>query len=221
MKRVGLFVIIITFPSFLSAETIFLKDGNVINGTIIEQNEDLILVQTNLGNLSIRKATIDRIDFSKTNIPTEIDRTQKKVNNSAFLFRPLATILSAALGFTDFVFEGQTSFSRFFTINAIAEIGSVEEIFVFALNIGPQINMLGQYLNGPYIGIYPGFSRATDFYDAYTFFTLMFELGYQGVTESGFTWGTYVGLNFIDEMTFKYGIKLGWAFPDPLIKIEQ
>jgi hypothetical protein len=218
MRKI-LSLVFILLSSVLFAETIYLKDGTVITGEIASQDETTITVETSYGILSIDKKQIERIDYAETNSDRIIEE-KPLIKNSAFVVRPLAPIITALAGGSDFIFEGQTAFSKYFALNAIVEFGSISGVFVTCLNVGPQYNINGNYLNGLYIGAYPGYIYATNYYYELMAFSAMFELGYQGVTKSGFTWGTYVGYLLAPNSGVKFGLKIGWAFPDMLVRIH-
>jgi len=59
---------ILSFPLFSSAETIHLKDGSVIKGTIISQDEYKVTIKTSLGELKINKADIQLIEYEEKNV---------------------------------------------------------------------------------------------------------------------------------------------------------
>lgn len=198
------------------SETINLNDGSIISGKIISQDEKEIVVETSFGKVVIKKTDIKNIDYSNSQT---IEK--KLVRNGAFMFCPLASIFAAALGGSEFVFEGQTAFSEKWALNAIGDIGSISGIFVTALNVGPQYNLTGRYLDGLFFGVYPGYLYATDFINSATSFTALIELGYQGIGKSGFSWGAYIGYYIAPTSSFRYGLKLGYAWPDPWVRIKE
>ena len=217
MKRFMVFILSSVFIiSFSFSETIYLKDGNVISGKIINQTEEEVILESEHGELVIKKSNIDRIDYNEAT-----KKEPRIIRNSAFLFRPLATAISPIYGGFEFVLDGQTAFSKNLVINAILDIGTIEDIFFTGLNLGPQYNITGDYLNGFYIGMYPGYLYMTDYYDYEYLFTFMFEVGYQKVNEKGFTWGLYTGYLFAGISSFKFGLKIGFAYPDRWIKVEE
>jgi hypothetical protein len=176
-------------------------------GKILSQDEKEVVVETNFGKIVIKKGDIKNIDYSGNQTAEK-----KLVRNGAFMFRPLATIFMAALGGSEFVFEGQTAFSEKWAMNAVGDIGSVSGIFVTALNLGPQYNLTGKYLDGLFFGVYPGYYYATDFLDSASAFTALIELGYQGIGKSGFAWGAYVGYFLAPTSSFKFGLKVGYTW---------
>jgi hypothetical protein len=50
--------------STVNAEMIRLKDGTVINGTVVEQKDKYIVVESSLGTMKIQKYQLESIDFS-------------------------------------------------------------------------------------------------------------------------------------------------------------
>lgn len=216
LKKLVCILVLFLCGLYAFSETIHLKDGSIISGKIISQDEKEMVVETNFGRVVIKKSDIKSVDYENNKV-TE----QKSVRNGAFMFRPLATIFVAALGGSEFVFEGQTAFSEKWAINAIGDIGSIGGIFFTGLNLGPQYNITGRYLDGLYFGLYPGYYYATDFLDTVSALTAMIELGYQGVGESGFSWGAYIGYFIAPTSSFKFGLKIGYAWPDPWVKIKE
>jgi len=218
-KIITVFVLIIISVN-LFAETVYLKDGTVISGKIVNQNEDIVTVETTYGTLSISKSEIDKIDYGVTS-NSEAPKGKEIVNNSVFMIRPLATIITGIIGGMDIVFEGQTAFTKSFALNAIGEVGSIGGVLITGMNIGPQYNFASDYLNGPYVGVYPGFFYATDYYYEAFGFTTMLEAGYQGISKNGFSWGAFVGYFIAEIPSFKFGLKIGWAYPDMLVKLYR
>lgn len=219
MNKFYLILIVIVFVTVLAAsETIYLKNGDIVSGKITEIKVESIIVETTQGTLEILKENIEKIEYAET--------SDLKKRNSAFIFRPLPTLLGALLGYLEIVFEGQTAFTKEFAITAIGDIGNFGGIFVSVLQLGPQYRPKGDYLQGFILGLYPGIAYATDYVDTFWFFTLTFETGYQWVLDSGFvlgltTGGSYIGGNpYAQIFKFNASAHLGFAFEDPWIKAK-
>jgi hypothetical protein len=215
MRKVFLLIGFLCASINIFAERIILSDGTVLVGTIIEQNENEITITTNIGEVIVQKENVERIEYS-TNYEND-----KIIKNSCLVVRPLATIIAGIIGATDVVFEGQTAITKNFTLTSIGEIGMVRDVLVTGLNIGIQYNFNGKYLDGFYAGIYPGYIYATDFYSQYSSFSGMIDFGYQGVLVNDFIWGAYCGYYIAEASAFKFGLKIGWAFPDPLFRKSE
>ena len=217
MKKVILLLLICTISY---AEKIYLKNGDIITGTVIETTEDIIVVKTEQDEIEIKKEDIERIEY------TEKETSKLKEMNSAIIWRPLPTVLAAILGYTDLVFEGQTAFTKEFAITAIGEFGSIYDIFIFSLQLGPQYRPNGDYLKGFILGLYPGVGYITNFITTIWFFSMTFETGYQWVSDSGFilgltTGGSYVGGNpYISDFKFNISVHIGIAYKDPFFSAK-
>ena len=221
MKKCIFTALFLLFSIMAFSETIFLKDGTILNGIIKDQNETQITIETSIGDIVVDKSKIEKIEYSSEAKNDQDNPSRTYAKKSAFMWRPLPTIVTGILGGADFVFEGQTAFSKMFAINAIVEIGSIDGIMITALNVGPQLNLTGKYLDGLYLGIYPGYLYATDYIDQMYLFTTEFEAGYQGVFKNGISWGAYAGYALSLSSSFKFGLKIGYSFPDFLVKIEE
>ena len=202
------------------AEKVYLKNGDIITGTIIETREDIILVKTEQNEIEIKKEDIERIEY------TEKETSKLKEMNSALIWRPLPTVIAAILGYSDLVFEGQTAFTKEFAITSIIEFGNIYDLFVFSGQLGPQYRPNGDYLKGFILGLYPGIGYITDFIITIWFFSMTFETGYQWVFDSGFvfgltTGGSYIGINpYISNFIFNMSAHIGIAFKDPFISAK-
>ena len=91
------------------------------------------------------------------------------------------------------------------------------------LQMGPQLRPNGNYLDGFFLGLYPGVGYNLTWYSSYVDWHFMVEVvaGNQWVRDSGFTWGLFQGIRFIDgaaPIYFFTGIHLGFTFKNPLIK---
>ncbi len=63
LKTLIIIFFILLIPSIAFADTIFLKDGSVIKGDIIEVKEASVIIRTNVGIFEIYKSNIERIEF--------------------------------------------------------------------------------------------------------------------------------------------------------------
>lgn len=74
-------IICIFLCSFLisvcHAETIYLKDGTTIRGTVIRSDENLITLKTSFGQISIEKDKISKIEYEKKAIERKIEEKPK------------------------------------------------------------------------------------------------------------------------------------------------
>jgi hypothetical protein len=221
MKSRLVMIVFMIIGMYVFCETVYMKDGSILTGSIISQNEKEIVLKGNLGEIRIDKKQIDKIEYDSELNKKGSNEIKKRIANGGFMIRPLASILAGLLGSNDIIFEGMTALNKKIVLNAIGEIATTEGLIATGLNVGIQYNLTGEYLDGLYLGIFPGYIYATDFYDEATAFSAMIELGYQGISKSGFAWGAYVGYTFSVLSNFKFGVKIGWAFPDPLIKISE
>lgn len=115
-----------------------------------------------------------------------------------------------------------TAYNPWFAINCIGDIRVADGYYGVSGCIGPQFNLSRKYLDGFYIGLYPGYELDLLYgYGSQNLFYLQTEIGYQKVTKGGFMFGFYTGYTISQESQFKFGVKLGGAFPDPLFKIEK
>jgi len=143
--------------------------------------------------------------------------------NDALMVDVFPTLVGAAEGYTDIVFEGQTAFSRQWALASIGEVGSISGIQVFNLQIGPQLRPFGAYLNGFLLGVYPGFGYLSLYPISIWFFSFTGETGYQWVFKSGFVLGLTTGFTYLNVSpylsAFKWdlGANVGFAFADPFI----
>jgi len=222
MNRKAAFVMILLLIAALSfSETVYLKNGDVLSGTIIETKEKSIVIETQQGKLEILKQNIAKIDYSAQTPSTLRDK------NDALIWRPLPTLVGAMMGYFEFVFEGQTAFSREWAVTSIVDIGSIDGLFVVSLQLGPQYRINGNYLKGFLLGLYPGIGYVTDFIDRVWFFSLTFETGYQWVFNSGFVLGLTTGGSYLSNSpyanAFKFNISahVGYAFKNAWIRAKQ
>ena len=141
----------------------------------------------------------------------------KNYNNS-FGIRPFATIVSSLIGASDLVIEAETAFSKTASIKVIDEFTKIGDINGFGLNIGPQYTISGSYLDGLKIGFFPGIMLFTSSYDGSMIFpiSLMSELSYQHIFNSGFYLGAYIGYSYILSPLYfgqiKYGAIVGFSY---------
>ncbi len=219
-RKVASVMILLLISALSFSETVYLKNGSVISGTITERKEESIVLETQQGKLEILKQNIERIDYS--------DQTPSKLRdkNDALIWRPLPTLVGALMGYLEFVFEGQTAFTREWAVTTIADIGSIDGLFVVSLQLGPQYRINGNYLKGFLLGLYPGIGYVTDFIDTVWFFSLTFETGYQWVFNSGFvlgltTGGTYIGNSpYASDLKYNISAHLGYAFKNAWIRAK-
>ena len=61
MKRTLLTILFISFAAVLSAETIKMKDGNLITGSIVSQTEYVLNLATSFGTITLNQKEIDQI----------------------------------------------------------------------------------------------------------------------------------------------------------------
>lgn len=225
MKRIVLTLIFILCTYILSAQNIHLKDGSIIIGEIIAQDSFSLTVKTSHGELNINNGEIQKIEYEKV-VEIDVKESKSEVSyerNGAFIVRPLSTIIMAAAGAFDLYIEGTTAYNSWFALNTLGDISFGSSMISTAICIGPQFNLSRKYLDGFYVGIYPGFQYGyVAGYGKQSSFYLQSEIGYQKVTKQGFLFGFYTGGTFSQEgPMFKIGAKIGGAFPDPLFKIEK
>lgn len=63
MRRFIISVCFILFSTFLFAETVILKDGSVITGEIVSQNQESLTLSTAFGEVEIQKSDVVKIEF--------------------------------------------------------------------------------------------------------------------------------------------------------------
>ncbi|MCR9142756.1 MAG: hypothetical protein NXI24_10930 [bacterium] len=63
LLRIGLCVLLILMAGEASAETILLKNGQILSGKVVSQNKTSITIQTEAGRRTILKSRIQRIDY--------------------------------------------------------------------------------------------------------------------------------------------------------------
>ena len=223
IKGLSTVIVLVALCTVATAETVYLKNGDKLTGTIVEAREDSIILQVAHGTLEILKSDIERIDYTETATDTSAGTAEYK-RNSAFIWRPLPTIVAAIDGYFDLVFEGQTAFTKEFALTSIAEFGSISGILLWSLQLGPQYRPGGDYLKGFLLGLYPGVGYLTDYLDWLWFFSITLETGYQWVYDSGFTFGlttggTYVGGNpYVNAFKFNLSAHLGYAYSNPRLR---
>jgi hypothetical protein len=164
------------------AERVYLTNGDIITGTIVESNDDEVIVETNIGRARIPRAQIDRIEFSDQNSSED-----GGVKNEAFLFRPLPTVLGLVAGSVQMVMEGQSAISPTWSLGGTFAFNLSGGISGMESQIGAQYRPLGRHLHGLYIELMPGFGWLSDAYDMLWFGTLSLNAGYQWVADGGFT----------------------------------
>ena len=210
-------LLLVATAGLAAADTIVLTNGDVISGVITETTDETVTIEAEIGTLEIKRSDIRRIEY------TDDAGDSEPIRDGAFILRPLPLILGALIGVTDIVFEGQSAFTEQFALTAIGEIALIGPIFGTSLVVGPQWRPFGGYLEGFFVGVYPGFMLFTDGLSSLTVFAAKAEIGWQWVFDSGFllaasTGGTYVGAGTLFSGTvFNISAHFGFAFPDPLL----
>lgn len=223
MKTMSLPVLMFLACSLSFADTVTFKNGDVLTGKVVESNEKTTIIETDQGKLEVSTDKIERIEYNDRT-SSQDEKYRKK--NGAFIVRPLPTIVAAVSGFLDIVIEGQTALSKEWALTAIDEFGLISGVFLFSLQVGPQFRPFGTYLNGYFIGLYPGIGCLTDYTDWIWFFSITAETGYQWVFDSGFVLGLTTGFSYLTINPYISGIKwnisahIGFAITDPLVKAK-
>ncbi len=204
----------------ISAETVYLKDGTILKGSIKEATNETITLVTKQGDLIIQKNDIDNIDYEEPNDePQAIDLQESQIVFDQSLFtNPLSTLLSALLFDTiDINIGSSWALSKYFIIEFIDYIDFFLSTGVFAteMQIAAYINPLGKYLNGPYLGIVGAFTSFST-YLLPSAFSAMAKVGFQWVLKSRIFLGSYLGYAYTFSPysfgSFKYGVQIGYAF---------
>lgn len=232
MRKI-LFILIAIFSfNFVFAETIKLNDGTIITGDVIAFNDETVIVKTDYGQLEIPKSNIQNIDYNtvqpeenKQVIQEEKEETknvkQEYAKNDAFLFRPLTLFAGIYYNGIDFAFDGLTAFTQHFALNALFEWFANSQMYSISYMLGPQFNLGKKCLDGIYLGLYPGFIWGTNGFTVITDFELLSEIGWQHVANNGFVFTVYTGALLLPEVQLKYGIKIGFAYKSPFVKIKK
>lgn len=134
-----------------------------------------------------------------------------KIRKTSLMTRPLATIVSASIGMIDLIYETQYMLNEKVSSDFILEGGMYRDIGFYGINWGINYNLTGTYLDGLYIGAYPGISLIYQ-YQYHFGVNALFESGYQHVFADGFLMTCYVGYALAETSGFKFGIKAGFAF---------
>lgn len=227
-RRIFLVSALLCMAVMAFCETVYLKDGSVLKGSIVAQDAAALTLRTDSGDLSIDKSKVDHIDYGTAakNQPAPSAPAEKTyLRNEALTLELLPTAVSAASGYFDLQFEGQTAFARYFALNTIVEFGQVSGLTLMACNLGPQISLTGGGIGGPYLGAYPGYMELTDNYgNAVFLFDCYLRAGYQYISKGGFLCGVYTGYLLVPAAAsmngFKFGVSIGFAYASPMFKVE-
>lgn len=65
VKRICVMAILIFVSGVVFSETVYLKDGSKVVGTIIQSDENSVKIKTDLGELIIPKDKIKRISYTE------------------------------------------------------------------------------------------------------------------------------------------------------------
>ncbi|MCF7944846.1 MAG: hypothetical protein K9L75_04850 [Spirochaetia bacterium] len=142
------------------------------------------------------------------------ENNENLINDRAWMNRPLATVMMGFLGGFDLIGENQQSYTEKFALTSIMETGFIDRYTFSGLNYGPQYNLTGKYLDGIYIGIFPGICWIGDGTNSKWGFSTMLEFGFQSIHET-VAWGAYMGYTYTtidEELQFKFGLKIGYAY---------
>ncbi len=227
-RRILIVCALLCMAAMAFGETVYLKDGSVLKGSIIAQDAATLTLRTDSGDLSVDKSRVDHIDYGA---PEESQQSQNApaaknyLRNEALTLELLPTAVSAASGYFDLQFEGQSAFGQYFTINTIVEFGQVSGLSLSACNVGPQVSLTGEGLGGLYLGAYPGYMELSDGRGNIAFlFDCYLRAGYQYISKGGFLCGAYAGYLLVPAASstngFKFGVSIGFAYVSPMIKIE-
>lgn len=222
MKTVLAAVVLAMGALFLHAERVYLKNGDVVTGKIVETTETSITVETEQGRIEIPKGKIDKVDYAATDQDARL-----KERNSSLIWRPLPSVIGALLGVVEIVAEGQTAFAKYLSGTVLLDVGAVGPVYFLWTQIGPQLRPSGRYLHGFVLGLYPGLGFMTTF-RGYTlwFGSGTFEAGYQWVWQSGFTLGLTDGLSYLvgtpylGPLKVNASVHFGFVYKDPVFRAK-
>jgi sRNA-binding regulator protein Hfq len=220
-KRMVLSLIYIMMLAIaLHAETVYLKDGTIIKGTIKTVDELEVILQTSMGDLVIQKADIDHIDYTDKQPPSEAEpqQVEKKILDQSIYVNPLSMILTPALlNMIEFNFGTMWAVSRYFLfcVNDYFDYIQLTSVLITEIQIGCYINVLGKYLNGPYFGIIGAITSSSN--DALPIaFSIMPQVGFQWAFDSGMFMGAAIGYAYTFKpyniASFRYGVTIGYAY---------
>ncbi|GEM_PF-4385141 len=65
MKKYFVIIFVTYLVSPLYSETIYLKEGTVVRGTILDETKWIVLIKNSIGSLTIDKKDIERIDYTQ------------------------------------------------------------------------------------------------------------------------------------------------------------
>ena len=87
LRVAGLCALLLIFPALLAAETIILRNGQNLEGRILSQDRQQVVIQTAQGPRVIRKTEIARIVYGRSNAEEEAERKKEEELKRAELAR--------------------------------------------------------------------------------------------------------------------------------------
>jgi len=96
------FLSIVSIHFSLFADTVHMKDGDVIKGKIISQNKELVIIKVGMTHLSLKKAAITRVQYTiKKNSKPETTvhlKNGKSIRGNVVQLAPDSVVLLTASG---------------------------------------------------------------------------------------------------------------------------
>ena len=205
--------------TLICADTVYLKNGKVAVGTIVETENEFIVIQTNQEEVEIPKEDIVKVEFT--------DRfTEQQGRTFALAIRSPGETFWRLLNRHIFIsLQGQIALTHRFAINTIGTTGSLEDGYFGQLQMGFQYRRYGKFLDGFFWGLYPGIGYRSDlidsnYNDSSLYFILIFEHGHQWIGKSGRFTCLSGGIQFLSQslyysydLFFPYiSVQVGYAF---------
>ena len=144
----------------------------------------------------------------------------------AVLIRPLPLAAGLGIGMVDISLEGQFAYKPNISLSSITGFALSQHESRVSLLMGPQFRPQNDYLNGIFIGLYPGYkvrsSKLSDNAVFYHSFIAQLESGYEWVFENGYTMNISGGVLYtsntaygsvkISPYQFSIALGIGYSF---------
>ena len=219
-NRVLLFLVVLLLPALtLSAETLYLKDGSVLKGTITATDDTTVTMQTAQGQIVVQKSDIDHIDYNDSAATSPSNSPPPKHTlDQAFFVNPLSMLVAPIVFDTVEVnFGAMVALNKWLLLGFTNyfDFGQATGVNVSEDQAGLYVNPFGTYLNGLYFGVVAAYSTFST-YVLPSAFSLMAQLGFGWAFDPGMYVCGFLGYSYTFPpygiASFKYGILVGLAW---------
>jgi hypothetical protein len=194
------------------SDTVYFENGEVTTGKIVTMNDEFIVLETGGELQEIYRKDIEKIELSDRFTNLSNRRFALTIRNPAGVLYLIANDLHVGL-------QGQIVLTKRFSVTTIGYITGINGEYGGELLAGLQFRGHGYYLDGFFLGVYPGIEYRPEYISPWVFMAL-FEYGHQWVRDSGFTIGLSGGFYYWEHTETHYGVfqgiytslQIGYAF---------